>query len=98
MGLCVYFFLQRSCQTHPVASKESSVQAGGATEAGTQTEQKQDQRVLDIDLGPLLDYPNVGTFLKRVEEDMIRELKKNWRSRAFDGFEATWEEQNPQVR
>ncbi|XP_077140493.1 cytoplasmic dynein 2 intermediate chain 2 isoform X2 [Ranitomeya variabilis] len=28
---------------------------------------------------------------------MIRELKKNWKSHAFDGFEVTWEEQNPQV-
>ncbi|XP_073397219.1 cytoplasmic dynein 2 intermediate chain 2 isoform X1 [Dendrobates tinctorius] len=87
----------RSCQTRPIASKESSVQVHEASEAGTQTEWKQDQRVLDIDLGPLLDYPDVGKFLKRVEDDMIRELKKNWRSHAFDGFEVTWEEQNPQV-
>ncbi|KAM3911742.1 cytoplasmic dynein 2 intermediate chain 2 [Leptodactylus fuscus] len=87
----------RSCQTNPVASRESSVQVCGASEAGTQTEWKQDQRVLDVDLGPLLDYPDVGKFLQRVEEDMIRELKKNWRSHAFDGFEVTWEEQNPQV-
>ncbi|XP_069799181.1 cytoplasmic dynein 2 intermediate chain 2 isoform X2 [Dendropsophus ebraccatus] len=87
----------RSCQTRPVASKESSVQARGASEAGTQTEWRQDQRLLDIELGGLLDYPGVGDFLKRVEEDMIRELKKNWRSHAFDGFEVTWEEQNPQV-
>ncbi|XP_040294075.1 cytoplasmic dynein 2 intermediate chain 2 isoform X1 [Bufo bufo] len=87
----------RGCQTRPVASKESSVQVRGASEAGTQTEWKQDQRVLDIDLGPLLDYPDVGEFLKRVEGDMIRELKKNWRSHAFDGFDVTWEEPNPQV-
>ncbi|XP_056395749.1 cytoplasmic dynein 2 intermediate chain 2 isoform X1 [Hyla sarda] len=87
----------RSCQTNPVTSKESSVQVLEASEAGTQTEWNQDQRILDIELAPLLDYPGIGEFLKRVEEDMIRELKKNWRSHAFDGFEVTWEEQNPQV-
>ncbi|KAG8554930.1 hypothetical protein GDO81_003934, partial [Engystomops pustulosus] len=87
----------RSCQTLPVTSKETSVQVRAASEAGTQTEWKQDQRALDVDLGPLLDYPDVGKFLKRVEEDMIRELKRSWRSRAFDGFEVTREEQNPQV-
>ncbi|XP_056395750.1 cytoplasmic dynein 2 intermediate chain 2 isoform X2 [Hyla sarda] len=89
--------LERSCQTNPVTSKESSVQVLEASEAGTQTEWNQDQRILDIELAPLLDYPGIGEFLKRVEEDMIRELKKNWRSHAFDGFEVTWEEQNPQV-
>ncbi|XP_068104626.1 cytoplasmic dynein 2 intermediate chain 2 isoform X2 [Hyperolius riggenbachi] len=87
----------RSCQTRPVSTKESSVQARGATEAGTQTEQKNDQRLLDLDLGSLLDYPDVGTFLKRVEGDMIKELKRNWRSHAFDGYKVSWEEPNAQV-
>ncbi|XP_066436452.1 cytoplasmic dynein 2 intermediate chain 2 isoform X2 [Eleutherodactylus coqui] len=87
----------RSCQTRPVASKESSAQAHVTSEVGTQTEWEQDQRVLDVDLGPLLDYPDVGKFLEGVEEVMIRELQKNWRSRAFDDFEVSWEEQNPQV-
>ncbi|XP_063792522.1 cytoplasmic dynein 2 intermediate chain 2 isoform X1 [Pseudophryne corroboree] len=87
----------RGCQTHTIATKELSVQVCAVSEAGTQTAWNQDQRALDVDLGPLLDYPGVGAFLKRVEEDMIRELKKNWKSHAFDGFEVTWEEQNPQV-
>ncbi|CAI9613575.1 unnamed protein product [Staurois parvus] len=87
----------KSCQTQPIATGELSAQVGTVIEAGTQTEWKHDQRALDIDLGPLLDYPDVGMFLKRVEEDMIRELKKNWRSHAFDGYEVTWEEPNSQV-
>ncbi|KAM5145939.1 cytoplasmic dynein 2 intermediate chain 2 isoform 3-T3 [Mantella aurantiaca] len=87
----------KSSQTRPIATNELSVQVGRVTEIGTQTEWIQDQRALDIDLGPLLDYPDVGAFLKRVEEDMIRELKKNWRSHAFDGYEVTWEEPNSQV-
>ncbi|XP_072273572.1 cytoplasmic dynein 2 intermediate chain 2-like [Pyxicephalus adspersus] len=87
----------KSCQTRPIPTQELAVQVGGVTENGTQTERTNDQRVLDLDLGPLLDYPDVGAFLKRVAEDMIRELKKNWRSHAFDGYEVTWKEPSSQV-
>ncbi|NP_001089701.1 dynein 2 intermediate chain 2 L homeolog [Xenopus laevis] len=87
----------RSCQTVPLKMKEASNQACSVSEMGTQTEQNGQQRTLDVDLGPLLDYPDLGQFLKRVEGIMIKELKKNWKSHAFDGFEVNWEEQYEQV-
>uniref|UniRef100_A0A8C5WK27 Dynein 2 intermediate chain 2 n=1 Tax=Leptobrachium leishanense TaxID=445787 RepID=A0A8C5WK27_9ANUR len=87
----------KSCQTNPISTKEASLQVSAVSEAGTQTEHRQDQRVLDVDLGPLLDYPDLGEFLKRVEGIMIKELKKNWRSHAFDGYEVNWEDQNKLV-
>ncbi|MEE6525632.1 hypothetical protein FKM82_025762 [Ascaphus truei] len=87
----------RSAQTVPVTTKEASFQVYGVSVAGTQTEQKEDQRALGMDLGPLLDYPSLGHFLQRVEGVMIKELKKNWKSHAFDGFEVNWEEQIPLV-
>ncbi|KAM9326699.1 cytoplasmic dynein 2 intermediate chain 2 [Gastrophryne carolinensis] len=87
----------RGSQTRPIATKECSAQAHGVSEAGTQTDRSHDQRALDLDLGQLLDYPDVGAFLKRVEQRMIKELKRNWKSHAFDGYEVTWEEPNKQV-
>ncbi|KAM4695821.1 cytoplasmic dynein 2 intermediate chain 2 [Rhinophrynus dorsalis] len=87
----------RSCQTLPIHVEEASIQVCNVSEAGTQTEQSMDQRALDVDLGPLLDYPDLGKFLQRVEGDMIRELKKNWKSHAFDDFEVNWEEQSQLV-
>ncbi|XP_053330248.1 cytoplasmic dynein 2 intermediate chain 2 isoform X2 [Spea bombifrons] len=85
------------CQTIPIATKEAASQVSSVSEASTQTERRRDPGVLDVDLGPLLDYPNLAEFLGRVEGAMIRELKKNRRSHAFDGFVVNWEEQNELV-
>ncbi|KAM8934548.1 cytoplasmic dynein 2 intermediate chain 2 [Pelodytes ibericus] len=87
----------RSAQTTPIATKEAALQVSAASEASTQTEQTSDQRILDVDLGPLLDYPGLAEFLQRVEGPMIKELKKNWSSHAFDGYEVNWEDQNKLV-
>ncbi|CAH2316295.1 spectrin alpha chain, non-erythrocytic 1 isoform X1 [Pelobates cultripes] len=87
----------KSCQTIPIATKEAAHQVSVVSEACTQTEGGDNQRVLDVDLGPLLDYPDLGEFLQRVEGIMIKELKKNWRSHAFDGYEVNWEDQNQLV-
>ncbi|KAG8447982.1 hypothetical protein GDO86_015184 [Hymenochirus boettgeri] len=87
----------RSCQTNPLKTKDACNQTCGIREMGTQTEKNVNQRTLDVDLGPLLDYPDLGQFLKRVEGVVIKELEKNLKSHAFDGFDVNWEEQNELV-
>ncbi|KAM4662646.1 cytoplasmic dynein 2 intermediate chain 2 [Discoglossus pictus] len=87
----------KSCQTISISTRESSLQVCHVSEAGTQTTQRSGQFALDIDHGPLPDYPGLGNFLKRVEGEMIKELQKNWKSHAFDGYEVNWEEENPLV-
>ncbi|XP_026568299.1 WD repeat-containing protein 34 [Pseudonaja textilis] len=39
----------------------------------------------------------LASFLQRVEEPVIRELDKNWKSHAFDGFEVNWADPNETV-
>lgn len=44
-----------------------------------------------------VDYTGLLSFLQRVEDAVIKELNKNWKSRAFDGFEVNWTDQNEAV-
>lgn len=44
-----------------------------------------------------VDYAGLLSFLQRAEDTVIKELNKNWRSRAFDGFEVNWADQNETV-
>lgn len=51
----------------------------------------------DFQQGARVDYAGLLSFLQRVEDAVIKELNKNWRSRAFDGFEVNWTDQNETV-
>ena len=44
-----------------------------------------------------VDYTSLLLFLRRVEDAVIKELNENWKSRAFDGFEVNWTDQNETV-
>lgn len=44
-----------------------------------------------------MDDSGVLAFLRRVEEVVTKELNKNVTSRAFDGFDVNWTDQNRTV-
>ncbi|XP_005992148.1 WD repeat-containing protein 34 [Latimeria chalumnae] len=86
----------KSSQTEDLVSTEAAVQALYTTETGTQTRPSK-LLTQDLDQVPHADYPGLVKFLQTVEDNVIRELKKNVRSHAFDGFEVNWVDQNQTV-
>lgn len=61
-----------------------------------QTEQSKDA-VQDFQQEVQVDYTGLLSFLRRVEDTVIKELNKNWKSHAFDGFEVNWTDQDETV-
>lgn len=61
-----------------------------------QTEQSKDD-VQDFQQEVQVDYTGLLSFLQRVEGAVIKELNKNWKSHAFDGFEVNWTDQDETV-
>ncbi|NXD12228.1 WDR34 protein, partial [Nothocercus nigrocapillus] len=86
----------KSCQTGPIATAEAAVQMGTKREAGVQTEQGAGVTQGSLQEGPA-DTARLLSFLQRVEDAVIKELSKNCRSHAFDGFEVNWTDQNETV-
>ncbi|KAJ7988221.1 hypothetical protein DPEC_G00321350 [Dallia pectoralis] len=88
----------RGCQTRPVRTAEAQAQALLTSENGTQTDppdQLAHQLPLESELLPEL--PRLRDFLHRVEDMIVKELVKNAKSHAFDGFDVNWEDQNETV-
>ncbi|XP_034565401.1 WD repeat-containing protein 34 [Notolabrus celidotus] len=86
----------RGCQTRAVHRAEAEVQTVSSTTSWTQTEETQNQdsdQLLQLNQDP----PGLQDFLQRVEDSVIRELVKNARSHAFDGFQVNWEEHSDHV-
>ncbi|XP_078502382.1 cytoplasmic dynein 2 intermediate chain 2-like isoform X2 [Lissotriton helveticus] len=84
---------EKSCQTTPISRIDAAIQGPHGRNIGTQTETSVCPK-LDLHPGPLGHHPGLAEFLQRVEGDVIRELDKNWKSHAFDGFDVNWSEQN----
>ncbi|XP_069465278.1 cytoplasmic dynein 2 intermediate chain 2 isoform X1 [Ambystoma mexicanum] len=82
----------KSCQTPPIQRVDVALQGHPGRNIGTQTELSTHPR-LELEQGSKRHYPGLGEFLQRVEGAVIRELDKNWKSHAFDGFEVNWSEQ-----
>lgn len=61
-----------------------------------QTEQSKDA-LQDFQQEVQVDYTGLLSFLRRVEDAVIKELNKNWKSHAFDGFEVNWTDQDETV-
>ncbi|KAM4532952.1 cytoplasmic dynein 2 intermediate chain 2 isoform 2-T2 [Fundulus diaphanus] len=85
----------RGCQTPAVLSDHAGVQTRFTASTSTQTE-PQEQNLQQGGLGGP-DPPGLVDFLKRVEDLVTKELEKNSRSHAFDGFQANWEEGSDHV-
>ncbi|NWW53123.1 WDR34 protein, partial [Pedionomus torquatus] len=86
----------KSCQTGKISTTETAVQSHTSRDAGVQTEQSKDA-VRDFQQEVQVDYASLLSFLQRVEAAVIKELNKNWRSHAFDGFEVNWIDQSETV-
>ncbi|NXL28248.1 WDR34 protein, partial [Glaucidium brasilianum] len=86
----------KSCQTGRISTVESAAQSHTSRDAGVQTDQSKDA-VQDFQQEVQVDYTSLLSFLQRVEDAVIKELNKNWKSRAFDGFEVNWTDQNETV-
>ncbi len=101
-SFCVMIYIvcfipvQRSCQTLPVHTAEAETQAKDVLDNSSQTQDRIIQTLsLDQDMSL---FPGLLDFLLRVEDVVIKELVKNSKSHAFDGFEVNWEDQNESVR
>ncbi|KAF4098758.1 WD repeat-containing protein 34 [Onychostoma macrolepis] len=85
----------RSCQTLPVHTAEAETRAKDVLDNSTQTQDQISQTLsLDQDISH---FPGLLDFLHRAEDIILKELVKNSKSHAFDGFEVNWEDQNESV-
>ncbi|XP_039620265.1 WD repeat-containing protein 34 isoform X1 [Polypterus senegalus] len=88
----------KSSQTLELKLTEAGVQACHISDIGVQTEPAEclvDS--FDPELNAQVEYPGLREFLQRVSGMVIKELKQNAKSHAFDGFEVNWVEQNQTV-
>ncbi|KFP89432.1 WD repeat-containing protein 34, partial [Apaloderma vittatum] len=86
----------KSCQTVGISTAEAAIQSHTSRDASVQTDQSEDA-AQDLQQEVQVDYASLLLFLRRVEDAVIKELNKNWKSRAFDGFEVNWTDQNETV-
>ncbi|XP_072518033.1 cytoplasmic dynein 2 intermediate chain 2 [Salminus brasiliensis] len=83
----------KSCQTKPVRTAEAEAQVRSVQDSGAQTDPQEQFSQLQLSSDP----PGLEDFLHRVEDMVIRELVKNAKSHAFDGFEVNWVDQHQAV-
>ncbi|XP_013407902.1 WD repeat-containing protein 34 [Lingula anatina] len=75
-------------QTREILTDELGIQSRETVDTEIQTEEEQDK-----ELHLLNDNPeSLGSFLNSVYPIMSKELEKNSRSHAFDGYDVSWEE------
>ncbi|XP_064891354.1 cytoplasmic dynein 2 intermediate chain 2 [Columba livia] len=86
----------KSCQTAKISTAEAASQSHTSRDAGVQADRSEDA-AQDFQQEAHVDYAGLLSFLQRAEDTVIKELNKNWRSRAFDGFEVNWADQNETV-
>ncbi|XP_038589843.1 WD repeat-containing protein 34 [Micropterus salmoides] len=87
----------RGCQTRVVHSAEAEAQTVSATISCTQTEPQYQATQQLFPNHDKLEPPGLKDFLQRVEDTVIRELVKNAKSHAFDGFQVNWEDHSQLV-
>uniref|UniRef100_A0A671XVC8 Dynein 2 intermediate chain 2 n=1 Tax=Sparus aurata TaxID=8175 RepID=A0A671XVC8_SPAAU len=88
----------RGCQTKAVHRAEAEIQTVSTTITGTQTEPRHQatEQLLQQNHNEL-ESPGLKDFLQRVEDRVIRELVRNAKSHAFDGFQVNWEDHSSLV-
>lgn len=79
----------------PLHTAEAEVQAQHVSDSGTQTDAGDSFYEYHE---TSVDHPGLKEFLDGVENMIIKELIKNSRSHAFDGFEVNWVDHNETVR
>lgn len=83
---------QRGCQTRAVHSVETEVQTVSTMVNCTQTELAHQATEQLFQTNPNPNPPGLKDFLQRVENVVIRELVRNTKSHAFDGFQVNWDD------
>ncbi|KAL6469781.1 hypothetical protein MHYP_G00209000 [Metynnis hypsauchen] len=83
----------KTCQTKPVRTAEAEAQVRSVRDCGAQTDPPEQLPQPQLTSDP----PGLEDFLRRVEDVVIRELVKNSKSHAFDGFEVNWADQHQTV-
>eukprot|EP00061_Rhincodon_typus_P017811 g46680.t1 len=80
------------CQTAVVRRAEASVQIRRSARNGTQTDpvECRELQAFDGSAEPSIDSPRLARFLRQVEPMVSKELIRNIKSHAFDGFEVNW--------
>lgn len=88
----------RGCQTRAVHSAESEVQSVSMTVSCTQTEppEQTTEKLLQTNHNES-EPPGLKDFLQRVEDVVIKELVKNGKTHAFDGFQVNWDNHSQRV-
>uniref|UniRef100_A0A8D2LV42 WD repeat domain 34 n=1 Tax=Varanus komodoensis TaxID=61221 RepID=A0A8D2LV42_VARKO len=86
----------KGTQTRVISTAEAVTQSCCCRDVGIQTDVGGEPAPVLPPPVPV-DYAGLRTFLQSVEEAVIRELDKNWKSHAFDGFEVNWADQNETV-
>lgn len=82
-----------------ISTSEAVTQSYSSQDAGVQTDvAEENPQASGLQPAASVDYPGLLSFLQKVEETVIRELNKNWKSHAFDGFEVNWLDQNETVK
>lgn len=89
---------QRACQTSRVHRAEAEVQTLATAEVASQTEPQNPAAEQHLLKPEELDPEGLKDFLGRVEDTVIRQLVRNSRSHAFDGFQVNWKDPSNQVR
>uniref|UniRef100_A0A8D3AD08 Dynein 2 intermediate chain 2 n=1 Tax=Scophthalmus maximus TaxID=52904 RepID=A0A8D3AD08_SCOMX len=89
----------RGCQTAELLSAEAQVQTVTRTSSCTQTEPRlrASEQLLQSEPPEPPEPPGLRDFLQRVEEAIVKELVRNSRSHAFDGFQVNWADRNQLV-
>uniref|UniRef100_A0A8C8RTM8 WD repeat domain 34 n=1 Tax=Pelusios castaneus TaxID=367368 RepID=A0A8C8RTM8_9SAUR len=88
----------KSCQTEEILTVETAAQSQSSQDNGMQTDESEETaQDLNFQQEAAVDYSGLLSFLQGVEDVVIKELNKNWRSHAFDGFEVNWVDQNETV-
>ncbi|KAJ6654635.1 hypothetical protein lerEdw1_006788 [Lerista edwardsae] len=89
---------EKSTQTRAISTAEVVTQSCCCQDASMQTDAREEQaQALRFQPPAAVDYAGLLSFLQSVEDSVIRELDKNWKSHAFDGFEVNWADQNETV-
>ncbi|XP_026196064.1 WD repeat-containing protein 34 [Anabas testudineus] len=85
----------RGCQTRTVHTAETEIQTVSTTNSCTQTESLDQGTEQHFQTDPNEpEPPGLKDFLQRVEDVVIRQLLRNAKSHAFDGFQVNWDDRS----
>ncbi|XP_053230076.1 cytoplasmic dynein 2 intermediate chain 2 isoform X2 [Podarcis raffonei] len=88
---------EKTTQTGAVSGSDAATQSRRARDAGVQTGDGAGFEGRPPVAPGAVDYSGLLEFLQGVEEPVCRELEKNWKSHAFDGWRVEWAEPTERI-